>query len=425
MSSDPLSATPGLKKNTVSLLSLSMSKKLASGLDLYLKSKGVTAPSRVAPPPPRKNKGQRKQKPKPRKQRSRAPMKKPDMPMQTKANADLRQFQLSLRNPFSANAFGTRVVDSYSIPTATYHLRGTITCTSSPSGQFCGAFLPSPCLTFMIGGVGSGFGSITGSSVTAFSQNTDCSYVISPTTLSATLSEYRVVSWGIRFVAKDTAFATKGKVYIAAIPTTNNAPSWNTFETISGTMASRGEYTIGMDLAYIFNTVVGLPGVRTFSMQDLLRGEVVANGVPCDSSFYTFKGTTDRSSTPWNTGQVLADEGVFNNTTGLVNATAGGRKDVASLRGGRAFIIAASGLPATSNEFDIEYIYHLEGTPNMTGVVTPCVLVPSSTRNTDGASWLVEAAVSAAAKAGSLIQFITDPANQGAATRAISFLTGV
>jgi hypothetical protein len=261
--------------------------------------------------------------------------------------------------------------------------------------------------------------------MSAFGNNDTVSYVVSPSTLGTHLSEYRVVAWGFRMIAKDTAFASKGKVYIAPVPTTNNAPSWNTFATVSGTAAAIGEYTIGIDADYVYNAIVGMPGTRVFSMQDLLRGEVQASGVPCDATFYTFKGTTDRSQTPWNTGQVLADEGVFNNTTGLVNATAGGRKDVASLRGGRAFLLVATGLPTSGQEFDIEIIYHLEGTPNMTGTVSATALIPSSTRNTNGASWLVEKAISVAARAGSVVRFITDPTNQAAATRAVTFLTGM
>lgn len=268
-------------------------------------------------------------------------------------------------------------------------------------------------------------GTIVGSTMTAFTQNSYVSYVVSPSTLSTHLSEYRVVSWGFRIIAKDTAFASRGKVYIAPVPTTNNAPSWNTFETVTGQNSSIGEYTIGMDIDWVNNACVGLPGMRIFSMQDLLRGEVQAAGVPCDATFYTFKGTADRSGVAWNTGQVLADEGVFNNTTGLVNATAGGRKDVASLRGGRAFLISATGLPGLGQEFDIEIIYHLEGTPNMTGTASATALIPSSTRNTNGASWLVENAISIAARAGNVVKFFSDPTNQAAATRAVSFLTGV
>lgn len=393
---------------------------MKSGLSMYLAKhpeldvKKVGAPTKPKTPKRRQVKNKKKNP-------SKGAAKRP--PRATK-NADLRQFQLALQNPFSTYAFGCRVVDSYSIPTATYHARAVINCVSGVEGGFTCAVLPSPCLSFLNLYFAGNLGTVQGG-LSPFAQNPSAFYLTSPTDISALLSEYRVVSWGFRLVAKDTAFNSKGKVYVAPIPTTNNAPSFNTLNTVTGTAASIGEYTIGMDAFYAYNYVIGLPGVRTFSMQDLLRGEVQCCGVPCDATFYTFKGTADRSTVPWNGTQVLADEGVFNNTTGLVNATAGGRKDVASLRGGRAFIIAASGMPPNSNEFDIELIYHLEGTPNMVSGNRQNSLIPSSTRNTNGASWLVETAVSFASKAGALVKFISDPANQAAATRAISFLRGV
>jgi hypothetical protein len=260
------------------------------------------------------------------------------------------------------------------------------------------------------------------SGLTAFTQNSVVYYLVSPLALSGVLTEYRTVSWGFRILAKDTAFNTKGKVFVAPVPTTENAPSWNTFETVTGTTAAIGEYTYGMDPTYVANAISGLPGVRVFSMQDLLRGEIQCAGVPTNSAFYTFKGTSDRSTVAWNTGQVLADEGVFNSTTGLVNATAGGRKDIASLRGGRAFVLYATGLPASGQEFDIELVYHLEGTPNVAGPGGSLSLIPSAMRPTTGSTTLVEKALAAATTLGKIITYVTDPANTAAAMRAVKFL---
>lgn len=334
--------------------------------------------------------------------------------------SDIRAFQLALTDPFGPGAIGARVCDSYVIPTATYHIRNSLTCFASGAGTFSCIVFPSPCLTFynFVG---------TSSGLTGFTQNALCSYAVSPTTLANTLTEYRTVSWGLRLLAKDTAFASKGKVFIAPVPTTENAPSWNTFETVTGTAAAVGEYTVGVDPTYVPQGIAGMPGVRTFSMQDLLRGEVQAIGTPTNAAFYQFKGTADRSNMAWNTGQVLADEGVFNSTTGLVNATAGGRKDIASLRGGRAFIIHATGLPVSANEFDIELIFHLEGTPNCSGAsgLANGGLIPSSLRSTNGSTGLIEKVIAMATKAQNIVRFIKDPVNVASATRAVAFLAGV
>lgn len=339
--------------------------------------------------------------------------------------ADATHFRLALRDPFAAGAVGARVVDSFTLPTATYHVRGSIKVTTNVSGDAFFAMLPSPCLTFIQ--PASNFGGPTISGLVSFSQNVagptapGAAYILSPTQLAYSLTEYRTVSWGVRILAKDTATATKGKVYVAMVPTTDNAPSWNTFETVTGTADAIGEYTIGMSVNSI-NSVVNLPGVKAFSMQDLLRGEVMLCGTPTNTSFYQFKGTADRSVVAWNTGQVLADEGVYNSSTGLVNPTAGGRKDIASLRGGRAMIIFATGMPASTNELDLEVVFHLEGTPNVVGAGTTNALVPSAMRPALGSTNLVEKIVSVASTANELFKYLRDPLVTSSGMKALSFL---
>lgn len=324
-----------------------------------------------------------------------------------------RQYECALRNPFLPEAIGCRVPDSYAIPTATYHVRGSLSLTSDATGSIGYLFLPSPCFSALkIDGTDTG--------MVNFAQNAYARYVLSPTSMANVLTEYRTVAWGIRLVPKDTVFASKGKFYLATVPTTANAPSWNTLETVSA--ASVGviaEYTCGL----AFNTgtqvarILNLPSVRTFTAQDMMRGEVIVTGLPLSSSFYDFRGTTDRSSMTWNTNQVLADEGVFNNTTGLVNATAGGRKDVASLRGGMAIALYATGLPGATNEFDVEYIYHLEGTPNIT-TDGGGQLVPSAMKPMIGSTHVVESILAAAHAAGKIVSFLPDPF--GSAGRAVA-----
>lgn len=362
------------------------------------------------------------------------PVKKRELPVKpggmltsfgTGGRADEKHFQIALLDPFDTRALGARVCDSYTTPTATYHVRAGVTLTTDAGGSAVAVFLPSPCLSAVVPATGAGGAVLSG--LTAFAQNVQGAaaagayYMVNPTTLAGVLTEYRVVSWGIRLLAKDTAMASKGKVYMAMVPTTEDAPSWNTFDTITGTQTSIGEYTIGMNLATM-GGMVNLPGVRTFSMQDLLRGEVMAVGTPTNGSFYAFKGTADRANVPWAPNTILADEAVFSSATSqLVNNTAAGRKDVASLRGGRAIIIYMTGAPANVNEIDAELVYHLEGTPNVIASAGQA-LVPSAMRAANGSTMLVERALAIASKVNSLIRFVKDPANVAAATRALQFM---
>lgn len=295
-----------------------------------------------------------------------------------------------------------------------------MTATSSASGNFTAIILPSPCLT-LIQASGTIAGSVSG--LTPFLQNTQTStqsggsYFITPAAMANVLIEYRVVAWGLRLVAKDTATGTKGKVYVASVPTTANAPTFATFNTVTADAGSMGLFAAGLDERFL-PSIVNLPGVRCFSMQDLLRGEVVMNGTPAHSDFYDFRSSVDRVPQSWSSGCVVADEVVMNASTGaLINSTTAGRKDPASIRGGRAFVIYASGLPASTNEFDMEIVYHLEGVPQVNAS-----LVPSSTRATSGSTAIVEKAIAVASAASNLFKYVRDPLNQAAAMRALQFV---
>ncbi len=341
----------------------------------------------------------------------------------TRARNDaVAAYRVALENPFSVKAIGARVPDSYCFPTVTYHIRSTYTFTSNASGAGNALFLPSPCFSCVSSYSGAyGAPTLMFNGGTGFANNLPATYLVSPTTMAAHLSEYRVVSWGLRLVAKDTAFSSKGKVWVALVPTTANAPSWNTMNTV--TAASIGvvtEYCAGLDLAYAATSIQNYPSVRVFSMQDLLRGEVQVSCTPLSASFYDFRGTTDRSNLDWNTGQVLADEGVFNNTTGLVNATAGGRKDVASLRGGMAVLLATTGCPASANEFDVEVIYHLEGSPNLSGPAGSVTgLFPSAQKVVDGSTGVVESVISVVRQTVPAIRMLKDALSSDGGTRGI------
>lgn len=346
---------------------------------------------------------------------SKAARSRPVAPTHTRAkampNATVRCYYEALRDPFAPTAIGCRTPDAHAFPTVCYHYKTTFIATSSSAGEVKCTIFPSPCLTAISAYASGTLDNPTGvqlSGGTAFAQNKTVFHLLDPTEMASKLSEYRTVAWGIRLLAKDTATNTKGKIYIATVPTTANAPSWNTLNTV--TAASNdvvSEYCCGYNVTYSGN-IPNLPSSKVYSMQDLLNGEIQVSGLPLTPAWHDFRGTTDRSNITWNTGQVLADEGVFNNTTGLVNATAGGRKDVASLRGGMAVAIWASGLPASTNEFDIEIIYHVEGSPNISGLAGAVAgLVPSSQAVVIGSSSVVEDVIAKVRLAGPMIKHLS------------------
>lgn len=331
-----------------------------------------------------------------------------------RASDDVKQYEVALRHPFAISAMGVRVPDSFCFPTVTYHYRTSLIMTADGSGNISMAIFPSPALT-----MAQEQGTLSGGA-TSFTANGEVYYLVSPTQLASKLTEYRVVSWGIRLLAKDTAFNSKGKVSIAMVPTTNNAPSWNSVENTTAT--STGvvtEYIAGFNVQYLSSTINNYPAVRTFSMQDLLREDIEVSGMPLNASFHDFRGTTDRTTTPWSATTFLADE-VVTSGTALTSGVAAGRKDVANLRGGVAILICATGLTGNLNAFDVDIIYHLEGTPNLSdGAGFTTGIVPSSQAVVNGSAMLVDRAMHRARTAGPLIG--TGNSQGTGATRRVRF----
>lgn len=334
-------------------------------------------------------------------------------------------FRAALHNPFSPLAIGCQVPDMFAFPTVPYHLRTTISTNTSSVGTFGIVLYPSPCLTYTTLTTG-GTGASTSGTAT-FSQNATSGYVVAPDVLSGVLTEYRTVAWGLRIIPKDTAFASKGRYVVATLPCSHNAPSWVTMNNVTAlnetvvTQYCCGVAISGANQGYLVNQ----PTARVFTAQDLLRGEIAVNGLPLNPSFYDFKGVQQNTFIPWNTGQILADEAVFTASTGvLANSTTGGRKDTASLAGGMAVAIVVTGAPPNVNEFDIELIYHLEGTPN-TNAGGNTTFVPSSARPSVGNTNIVEKLLSAAHTASNIVSMVADPVGAAVGlTKAVAFGNG-
>lgn len=326
---------------------------------------------------------------------------------------DVSQFHVALKQPFSTIAMGVRVPDSYCFPTVTYHYRSSIPLISDSSGRISLAVFPSPALTLASGN------GVVSAGATSFASNNQVFYLVSPTELASKLTEYRTVAWGIRILAKDSAFSTKGKLSIALVPTTNNAPSWNTLQTAGATGTGVAtEYIAGFDIGFLDSSILNYPAVKTFSMQDLMREDIEVPGMPLNESFYDFRGTTDRTTTPWSATTNIGDE-VATTATALINSTTIGRKDVASVRGGIAILIVASGLPATSQAFDVDIVFHLEGSPNLSSASGAVAgLVPSSQAVLNGSAMTVDKALHEA-RSGAMIK-TTNKGGVGA-TRAVKF----
>jgi hypothetical protein len=290
-----------------------------------------------------------------------------------------QKYGKALSDPFNPNTMGIRCPDSYSFPTATYHLRGnTVLKLNANITTLGAAFLPCPLLSqidlqydaslYTNPSIGAtGMTQCTSSFPVAYGAST-------PTLLGATLKDYRVVSWGIKIANLQPELTAAGKIYVALVPTSSTIPSPNILGNVSIASGNLTPLVFGTAATTLNSSQIeNLPTGQQFVVQDFLHGDVGIAGSYTNPVFFNFKETT--AQTGWSSTQSFATEGVITTATGAIASNAGGSIEVNNMSGGVGIIIYGDGLPTSStsvtNILDIEYIYHLEGTP-----------LPSSTAGT-------------------------------------------
>jgi hypothetical protein len=247
------------------------------------------------------------------------------------------------------------------------------------------AFLPNPMLSLCVGA-----GSVTGG--TNFASNSFLAYQSSPQNLFNQVLSYRVVGWGAKLLAKDTAFAEKGRVYAVVIPNTGTQPAWETLNTISATNVNVATtYILGYGLGSSTQTALqNYATCQSFSTQDLLAaGSMTMSISPSHADQFRFRGTgTSSSLQAWNSSSAVFQEGTVSVATGFIPTGSSGNVDATNLAGSNTLLIFANGLPASSNEFDVDIIMHIEATPNLSQVSGG--LVPSGMDSAPGSTTTLE-----------------------------------
>jgi len=273
------------------------------------------------------------------------------MRQRKKYSSDTSKFLAACRDPFSEEAEGCRVPDEYAFPTATYHVKTRMSVTSDASGNFNGAVFPSPCASVY---VGNGSSTYTG---TTFSGATTMGFAVSSATLAGVLSNYRVVSTGIRIRNVQPPGTAVGMLEVAQIPANDVVPSWYLLQNLAISIT-------GITNTFLDGTAVGsilnLPDSDEFAVQELMANDllvVLKKVSPRWMDFNSLSQSTDISAS-----QKMVDPG----GTYEINAT----QTVASSpgqdtrMGGNTYLyFKGSGFPNSTKALDVEIVYHIEGTP--------------------------------------------------------------
>jgi hypothetical protein len=287
-------------------------------------------------------------------------------------------FARSLKFPFSPSSIGCRVPDPWSFPTQTYHLHGTFVLSSSAFGSGTVSFYPNPILSAVdwSGGApgisGSAFATTPGNPLTlsvAASGTGFCQYIQGATSLAnlqSVLSDYRVVAWGIKISNLQAELNATGRIIVSCVPVGDEVPDIDVLTggpavIQQGGMAQR---LAGLPASVITSsTMLELPSAFELSVQDLLHGDVEIVGQYTSPSFFTLKSTGTSHGQQIMAGYFDSDALTAVASTGAPSPGGYGYKDPTRMVGGCGIYIYYEGMQFSVNCLQVEYIYHLEGSP--------------------------------------------------------------
>jgi len=325
-------------------------------------------------------------------------------------------FLKALTDPFAPSSLGCKVPDPFPFPTQSYHMHQTSVLGCS-TGETSGSvlFLPSPCLSMIdthhLTTVSTN--SVTTSAMTRLSTvSTQINYGMlgasTPSGMNNLLETFRVVSWGVKISNLQPELSATGRIIIGFVPIADATPSYNSLID-TGLVANVINPITGIP-ASVFDSanILQLPTSVEFTVGDFLHGDIELVGMYTNSAFWTFKSPVLNGLS--RAGASTGDELVTANSTGTEIFT--GYKDLTRMVGGVAISLYFEGVPAsTSNCFQVETIYHLEGTPviSSTAGTSP---VPSNTCSPyTGSTLEVEKGMSAVNSVEKVVKFISRGAN--------------
>lgn len=319
-------------------------------------------------------------------------------------NSLMNRFSSGLKNPFSAEAQGMRVPDLFSFPTATYHLHGTVVLggvNSLTGGSVM--FLPNPLLscvdTKMIASASTYVatdGCINTTSMGKYANNLPYfgAAIGTSTTnnLSSTLSTYRVVSWGIKISNLLPELSATGRLIVAIAPVGDEIPGLNNLANRTLSNKHGVACITGMSAdTHNSSNILNLPSGFELTFGDLTHGDLEIAGTYVSPSYFNFRNSTD--TTGYSATYDVGDD-LLVNSVGVIGSTS--NKDPLRMSGGCAILLYWEGVPSTAPCLQVEYIYHLEGNPNLT--TTPAAPIASSSLSSlVGNTSIVESALATVA----------------------------
>jgi len=281
----------------------------------------------------------------------------------------LSTFAHALSDPFAPSSLGCRVPDPFPFPTQSFHLHQTTvigTEAATTSGGI--VVLPNPIFSMidLQHVIDTTKNSVISSAMTRYSATTSnvnnglfASSGIGA--MSDAMESFRVVSWGIKISNLQPELSATGRIIIAMLPIADAVPTYsdinNTGFLVTGILPVMGVPASVLKSSALLQLPTGLE----FTVGDLLHGDLEFSGMYTSNSFWEFK--LPQANGEVFTGFQTGDEVSVLTSGGTVSTSSVGYKDPTRMRGGVGIVLYFEGVPVNTSAFQIETIYHLEGTP--------------------------------------------------------------
>lgn len=278
-------------------------------------------------------------------------------------------YRLALLNPFSDKALGCRVPDEFYSPTATLALREVVSLANDASGTFDCILLPSVIVPAV-----STRGSINnGSTLTYMSGAVKSNATIynQPGALYGKVTNHRIVSWGARIRNTSPVTAAQGALTVALVPThqrcrvPNNIPvGGNTASGTGATYANPEQWLQSMGLPYTgagASAVLDTGALLDFPFHARYQGTQLAENTfevhpkLVDGTGRSFRNSNDNA---YGLDIIPESSAVYIQPGDASYILCDGWTQIAiGYTGGSA--------SPGANTFEVELIYHIEGSPNV------------------------------------------------------------
>lgn len=331
---------------------------------------------------------------KPNKRKNNNPASKPSKSSGFAAN----NFSLALSDPFNPRAIGVHVPDPYPFPTTTYHVHQTTVLKSPASGTGSGGVMLLPNASFSMidcsyAGTLVAANAVVLTTPMAPIGNNPFNYgAVGLDEVFSKFGAFRVVGWGIKISNLQPELSATGRIIVAHLPVGDSVPSLNVMNsTPLATSVSWLTPVVGIRPDIIASSaLIEMPDAVEFAVQDLLHGDIQINGRYTNSTFWDFKSAA-RTGGPG--GDTEGDDIYYSVALGTVQKA--GFKDLTRSKGGAAIAVYFEGMPVTSGTtlFQIETIYHLEGSPTLGNTTNTSLIAASSGSASVGTTTDVERAM--------------------------------